>query len=73
MAHWHLLLLLFSNPSGHTNVSYTESMVDQTVNTHGVVAVSAITSHAQNMNAYSRAWVASLFQQGLQFVTALFK
>ena len=43
-------------------------MVDQTVNTHGVVAMSAVTSHVQNMSAYSKAGVASLFQQGLQFV-----
>ena len=51
--------------------SNTESMADQTVNTHEVVAVSAVASHVQNMSAYSRAWVASLFQQGLQFVTTL--
>ena len=47
-------------------------MVDQTVDTHGAVAVSAITSHVQDMGAYSRAWVKSLFQQGLQFVNTLF-
>ena len=61
------------HPSDHTNVSDTESMDDQTVNTHGVVAASAVTSHVQSMSAYSRAWVASLFQQGLQFVTTLFE
>ena len=71
VVHWNLFLPLFSDPSDHTNVSDTESVVDQTVNTHGVVAASAVTSHVQNMSAYSRAWVASLFQKGLQFVTTL--
>ena len=73
VVHQNLLLPLSSNPSDHTNESYSESMVDQTVDTHGLVAVSAVTSHVQNMGAYSTAWVASLFQQGLQFVTALFE
>ena len=68
-----LLLPLFSDPSDHTNESDTGSMVDQTVNTHGVVAVSAVTSHVQNMSAYSRAQVARLSDQGLQFVTPLFE
>ena len=46
-------------------------MVDQTVNAHGEIAVSAVISHVQNIGAYSRAQVTSLFQQGLEFVTAL--
>ena len=71
--HQSLLLPLSSNPSDHTNALHMESMVDQTVNAHGVTAVSAVTSHVKNMSAYSRAQVASLFQQGLQFVTALFE
>ena len=66
-----LLLPLFSDPSDHTNVSNMESLVDQTVNAHGIIAVSVVISHVQNMSAYSRAQVTSLFQQGLQFVTAL--
>ena len=61
VVHWNLLLSLFSNPSDHTNALDMESMVDQTGNTHGVVAVSAVTSHVQNMSAYSRSQVASLF------------
>ena len=61
MVHWNLLLPLFSNPSDHTNELDTESVVAQIVNTHGIIAVSAVTSHVQNMNAYGRAWVASLF------------
>ena len=48
-------------------------MFDQTVDTHGVVAVRAVSSHVQNMGAYGRAWVSSLFQQRLQFVTTLFE
>ena len=48
VVHQNLLLPLFSDPSDHTNELDTESMVDQTVNTHGVVAVSAVTSHVQN-------------------------
>ena len=51
----------------------TESVVDQTVNAHRVIAVSTVISHVQNMSAYSRAQVASLFQQELHFVTALFE
>ena len=55
VVHQNLLLPLFSDdPSAHTNELDTESMVNQTVNTHGVVAVSAVTSHVQNMSAYSR-------------------
>ena len=73
VVHWNLLLPLFSNPSDYTNVLHIESVVDKTVNTHGVVAVSAVTSHVQNMSTYSRTWVASLFQQGSQFVTTVFE
>ena len=73
VVHQNVLLLLFSDLSDHNNVLDTESVVDQTVNTHGVVVVSAVISHAQNMSAYGRSQVASLFQQGLQFVTALFE
>ena len=69
VVHQNLLLPLFSDPSNHTNELDSESVADQTLDTHGVVAVSAVISHVQNMGAYSRAWVASLFQQGLQFVT----
>ena len=53
VVHWNLLLPLFSNPSDHTNELDTESMVYQTVNKHAVVAVSAVTSHVQNVSAYS--------------------
>ena len=53
MVHQNLLLPLFSDPLDHTNEFDTECMVDQTVHTHGVVAVSAVTSHMQNMSAYS--------------------
>ena len=51
VVHWNLFLSLFSDPSDHTNDLDTESMVNQTVNTSGVIAVSAIT----RMSAYSRA------------------
>ena len=61
-----LLLPLFSAPSDHTNVSDVEFVVDQTVNPHGIIAVNAVISHVQNVSAYSRAQVKSLFQQGLQ-------
>ena len=64
MVHQNLLPPLFFKPPDHTNTSDMESVVDQTVNTHGVVAVSAVTSHMQKMSAYSRPQVASLFQQG---------
>ena len=68
-----LLLPLFSDPSDHTSESDTKSVVDHTVSTHEVIAVGAVTSHVQNMSAYSRAWVTNMFQQGLLFVTALFE
>ena len=73
VVHQNLLLPLYSNPSDHTNALDTESLVDQTVNAHGVIAASTVTSHLQNKCAYSRAQIASLFQQGLQFVTAVFE
>ena len=79
VVHQNLLLPLFSDPSDHTNTSGTESVVDQTVNMHGVIAAKVVTSHVQNMGAYSKAWVADVLQQGLlpqlvqQVVTALFK
>ena len=71
VVHWNLLLPLFSDPSDLTNVLDMESVVDQTVNAHGIIAVSAVISHVQNISAYSRAQLTSLLQQGLQFVTAL--
>ena len=37
VVHQNLLLPLFSNPSDHTNKLDTESVVDQTVNMHGVI------------------------------------
>ena len=73
VVHKNLWLLLFSDPSDCANELDTESMVDQAVNTHGVIAVGAVTGHVQNMSAYSRARVASMFQQGIQFVTSLFE
>ena len=73
VVHRNLLLPLFSDPSDHTNEPDTKSMVDQTVSTHGVIVVGAVTSHVQNMSVYSRAQVMNIFQQGLEFVTALFE
>ena len=66
-----LLLPLFSDPSDHTSELDTKYMVDQTVGTHEVNAAGVVTSHVQNMSAYSRAWVTNMFQQDLEFVTAL--
>ena len=72
VVHQNVLLPLFSDPSDHTNVLHMESMVNQTVNAHEVIAVSAVVSHVCNNSAYSISQVASLFQQRLQFVTSLF-
>ena len=47
VVHWNLLPPLFSDPSDHTNELDAESVVDQIVNTHGVVPASAVTSHVQ--------------------------
>ena len=57
VVHQNLLLPLFSDSSDHTNTLDTESVVDQTVNTHGVIAAGADTSHVQDMGAYSKAHV----------------
>ena len=57
-----LLLPLFSDHSDHTSELDTESVVDQTVSTREVIVTGAITSHVQNMSAYSRVWVTSMFQ-----------
>ena len=45
-----------------------ESIIDQTVNAHGVIAVSAVIGHVQNLSPYHRAQVTSLFQQGYSFL-----
>ena len=60
--HWNLSLPLFSDPSDHTNTLDTVSVVDQTVNTHEVIAASAVTSHVQDMGAYSKVWVVDVLQ-----------
>ena len=73
VVHRNLLLPLFSGPSNHTSELDTKSVDDQTVSMHEVVAAGAITSHVQNMGAYSRAQVTNMFQRGLEFVTALFE
>ena len=71
VVHRNLLLPLFADPPDHTNELDTESMVDQIVNTHEIIAAGAVTSHVQNMSVYSRPWVTNMFQQVLQFVTTL--
>ena len=71
VVHTNLLLPLFSDPSDYTGELDTKSVVDQTVSTDGVIAAGAVTSHVQNMSTYSRTWVTSMFQQGLQFVTTI--
>ena len=73
VVHRNLLLPLFSDPSDHTSELDTKPVVYQTVSTHEIIAAGAVTSHVQNMSAYSRAWVANMLQQALQFVTALFE
>ena len=73
VVHRKLLLPLMSNPSDHTSEWDTESMVDQTLSTHEVIAAGVVTSHVQNMDVYSRVWVTNMFQQQLQFVTILFE
>ena len=73
MVHRNLLLPLFYDPSDHTSKSDAKSVVDQTVSTHEVIAAGVVTSHVQNMSAYSRAWVRNMFQQGLEFLTTLFE
>ena len=73
VVHRNLLLPLFSDPSDHTSELDTKSVVHQTVSTCEVIAAGAVTSHVQNMSAYTRAMVTSMFQQGLQFVTTVFE
>ena len=45
-------------------------MVDQTVSTQAVIVMGAVTSHVHNLSTYGKAWVADMFQRGLEFVTA---
>ena len=71
VVHRNLSLPLFSDPSDQTSKSDNKSMVDQTVSTQLVIAVGAVASHVQNLSTYGRAWVANMFQRGLEFVTAL--
>ena len=73
VVHRNLLQPLFSDPSDHTSERDTMSVADQTVSTHDVIAAGVVGSHVQNMGAYSTAQVANMFQQGLEFVTAIFK
>ena len=73
VVHRHILLLLFADPSDHTSKLDTNSMVDQTVSTHEIIAVGTVASYLQNMGAYSRAQVTNRFPQGLEFLTALFE
>ena len=65
LVHQNLLLPLFSDPSDYTNTSDTKSMVDQTIDMHGVIAVDAVTSYVEDMRAYSKTLVADMLQQGL--------
>ena len=73
VVHRNLLLPLFSDPSDHTSESDTKSVVDQIVSTYEAIAAGAGASHVQIMGAYIRAQVTKMFQQGLEFVTALFE
>ena len=73
VVHRNLLLPPFSDPSDQTSKSDNKSMVDQTVSTHVIIVVGAITSHVHNLSTYGRAWVTDMFQGGLEFVAALFE
>ena len=73
VVHRNLLLPLFSDPSDQTSKLDNKSVVDPTISTQAVIAVSAITSHVHNLSTYGRAWVTDMFQKGLEFVTALFE
>ena len=68
VVHRNLFLPLFSDPSDHTSEVDTKSMVDQTLSTHEVIAAGAVTSHMQYMSACNTAWVANMFQQGLNLL-----
>ena len=73
VVHRNLLLPLFSDPSDQTSKLANKSMVDQTVSTQAVIVLGAITSHVHELCTYGKAWVADMFQRGLEFLTALFK
>ena len=67
-----LLLPLFSDPLDQTSKQDSTSLLDQTVGTQLIIAMSAVISHVHNLNTYGGVWVANIFQKGLQFVTAVF-
>ena len=71
VVHRNLLLPLFSDPSNQTSELDNKYVVDQTVSTQVVIAVSAVTSHVHNLSTYGTAWVTDMFQRGLEFVAAL--
>ena len=73
VVHRNLLLPLFSAPSDQTSKSDTNSVVDQTVSAQEAIVKGAIGSHVNSLGTYSRAWVTNMFQQGVEFVTALFE
>ena len=73
VVHRNLLLPLFSDPLGQTSEQDSKSLVDQTVGTQGIIMVSAVISHVHNLSMYGRVQVSNIFQNRLEFVTALFK
>ena len=73
VVHRNLLLPLFSDPSDQTSKLDTKSMVDQTVSAQETIVKSVIASHVHNLGTCSTAQVTSIFQRGLESVTALFE
>ena len=71
VVHRNLLLPLFSDPSDWTSKLDTKSLVDETLSTQVIIVAGAVASHVHNLSTYGRAWVANMFQRGLDFVTAL--
>ena len=73
VVHRNLLLPLLSDPSYQTSESDNKSVVDQTVGEQAVIVVGAVTSHVYNLSTYGRACITDMFQNGFEFVTALFE
>ena len=73
VVHRNLVLPLYSDPLDQTSEQDSKSLVDQTVGTQEIIVASAVISNVHNQSTYGRVQVANMFQNGLEFVTALFK
>ena len=66
VVHRNLLLPLFSDPLDQTSEQDSKSLVDQTVGTQEIIAVSTVISHVHNLHTYGRVWVVNMFPKEIR-------